>query len=192
MVIMGDKQFVFKIVLIGDGAVGKTSIRLRYMGYGFQSSHLMTLGADFSAIEKKVVPGETWKFQIWDLAGQQMFEQVRARFYKGAQGALLVFDITRPSSFNNMPSWLNELYKFNGIGVVPVVVLANKSDLKNRKSVKFKNVIKYVDKLNELTNRYNVENFCLETSAKTGLNIDQAFEILGKNIRKRLESEEVK
>ncbi|MHA1302874.1 MAG: Rab family GTPase [Candidatus Heimdallarchaeaceae archaeon] len=185
---MEEKQYVFKIVLIGDGAVGKTSIRLQYMGYGFQTSHLMTLGADFSAIDKKVVPGESWKFQIWDLAGQQMFEQVRARFYQGAQGALLVFDITRPNTFQNLPSWLNELYKFNGTGVVPVIVLANKSDLKNRKSVKFKNVEKYVEQLNQKTKRYGVENFCLETSAKTGLNIDQAFELLGRNIRDRLKT----
>ncbi|UJG41323.1 MAG: GTP-binding protein [Candidatus Heimdallarchaeum aukensis] len=180
---MTEKQFIFKIVLIGDGAVGKTSIRMQYMGYGFNTSHLMTLGADFSSIDKEIIPNEKWKFQIWDLAGQQMFEQVRARFYKGAQGALLVFDITRPSSFQNLPMWLNELYKFNGSGVVPVVVLANKSDLRDRKSVKFKHVEKYVSELNLRTQRYGVTNYCLETSAKTGLNIDRAFEILGRSIR---------
>jgi len=101
---------VLKVVLIGDGAVGKTSIRNRFMGYGFETSHLMTLGADFSL--KEVNRGdEIWKFQIWDLAGQEMFQQVRARFYQGAMGALLVFDITRKQTFLNITNWLNELYR---------------------------------------------------------------------------------
>jgi len=176
-------EYVLKVVLIGDGAVGKTSIRNRYMGYGFTTSHLMTLGADFSLTEREIVPNEIWKFQIWDLAGQEMFQQVRARFYQGAMGALLVFDITRKETFFNMTNWLNELYRYNGRGVVPVVVLANKADLRNRKSVKMKDVESYVKKLNERTKPFGVVNYALETSAKTGLNVDKAFELLGKVIR---------
>lgn len=182
---MTKREYVLKVVLIGDGAVGKTSIRNRFMGYGFESSHLMTLGADFSL--KEVNHGdEVWKFQIWDLAGQEMFRQVRARFYQGAMGALLVFDITRKQTFLNITNWLNELYKYNGKGVVPVVVLANKSDLRDRKSVKFKDVEKYVTKLNTRTKPHGVTNYALETSAKTGLNVDKAFQLLGTVIRERL------
>ncbi len=180
-----NKEYVFKTILIGDGAVGKTSIRLRYMGYGFEKQHLMTIGADFSVISKEIEPSEQWKFQIWDLAGQDMFSHVRPRFYQGAQGALLVFDITRPQTFENLANWLNELYRHNGKGVLPVILLANKYDLKDRKSVKMKHVTAYIDELNSQTARHGVKNYCMETSAKTGLNIDKAFEILGKTIRAR-------
>ena len=155
------------------------------MGYGFQQSHLMTLGADFSVIDKLILPNETWKFQIWDLGGQQIFQQVRARFYKGSMGALLIFDITRKETFLNCSKWLDELYRFNGKGVVPVVVLANKADLRTRKSTRMKDVEGYVHQLNKKTSQSNVKNYILETSAKTGLNIDLAFEYLGKAIRNR-------
>ncbi len=182
---MNHTNYIFKITLIGDGAVGKTSIRNSFMGYGFQQSHLMTLGADFSVIDKQILPNETWKFQIWDLGGQQIFQQVRARFYNGSMGALLVFDITRKETFLNCSKWLDELYRSNGRGVVPVVVLANKADLRTRKSTRIKDVEKYVNQLNKKTSQSNVKNYLLETSAKTGLNIDLAFEYLGKAIRKR-------
>ncbi|MHA1223116.1 MAG: hypothetical protein ACTSP3_07645, partial [Candidatus Heimdallarchaeaceae archaeon] len=66
----------------------------------------MTLGADFSVIDKQILPNEIWKFQIWDLAGQPIFEQVRPRFYKGSMGALLVFDITNKQSFRNCLKWV--------------------------------------------------------------------------------------
>lgn len=181
---MTKREYVLKVVLIGDGAVGKTSIRNRFMGYGFETSHLMTLGADFSL--KEVNRGdEIWKFQIWDLAGQEMFQQVRARFYQGAMGALLVFDITRKQTFLNITNWLNELYRYNGRGVVPVIVLANKADLRDKKSIKMKDVEKYVEKLNARTKQFNITNYALETSAKTGLNVDKAFELLGTIIRNR-------
>jgi len=178
-------EYVFKITLVGDGAVGKTSIRNRYMGYGFSSSHLMTLGADFSVIEKEISPTELWKFQIWDIAGQPIFKQVRGRFYNGSMGALLVFDITSKSSFKNCAMWLKELFKYCGQDAVPVIMIANKTDLRTRKSVRLKDAQRYINILNKGTAGYGITNYVLETSAKTGLNIDKAFEILGKAIRSR-------
>ena len=178
-------EYIFKITLLGDGAVGKTSIRNRYMGYGFSSSHHMTLGADFSVIDKEVIPNESWKFQIWDLAGQHIFQQIRGRFYKGSMGALLVFDITSKKSFKNCSMWLKELYKFCGSEVVPIIMIANKSDIRTRKSVKISDAEKYVKILNQGTASYGITNYVLETSAKTGQNIDRAFEMLGKGIRAR-------
>ncbi|MHA1408099.1 MAG: GTP-binding protein [Candidatus Heimdallarchaeaceae archaeon] len=182
---MNQAEYVFKITLIGDGAVGKTSIRNRFMGHGFSSSHLMTLGADFSVIDKQILPNEIWKFQIWDLAGQPIFEQVRPRFYKGSMGALLVFDITNKQSFRNCLKWVKELYRFCGKEAVPIVMLANKADLRNNKSVKMKQAEKFIKILNEGTASYGIVNTVLETSAKTGKNIDLAFETLGRAIRGR-------
>ena len=181
---MAIAEYVFKITLVGDGAVGKTSIRNRYMGHGFSSSHHVTLGADFSVLEKEIIPGEIWTYQIWDIAGQPLFEQVRPRFYAGSMGALLVFDITNRASFKNCTKWVKELYRYCGKEVIPIVMLANKTDLRTKKSVKIKQAQKYIEILNQGTASYNVKNSFLETSAKTGLNIDLAFELLGKSIRK--------
>jgi len=178
-------EFVYKITLIGDGAVGKTSIRNRYMGHGFSSSHLMTLGADFAVVEKEVIPDEIWKFQIWDIAGQPIFSEVRPRFYKGCMGALVVFDVTDRNSFKNCSMWVREMYKFCGKEAVPIVLLANKSDLRTRRSVKIKQAERFIDILNRGTAGFSITNSLLETSAKTGENIDVAFEKLGKAIRDR-------
>ena len=183
---MSRAEFVFKITLIGDGAVGKTSIRNRYMGYGFSASHMMTLGADFSVVKKKMPNNELWRFQIWDLAGQPIFKEVRGRFYNGSMGALVVFDITDRRSFKNCLTWIKELYKFCGREVVPIILLANKSDLRTRKSVSMKEAQKYVEILNKGTKGFHVQNYLLETSAKTGLNVDKAFEMLGNAIRERV------
>ncbi len=174
------KKFMIKLVLIGDAAVGKTSIRKRYLGKAFPTEHLATLGADF-AVKEAVVSGYDIKFQIWDIAGQEFFKNVRSRFYRGCFGALLVFDITRRETFLNLPQWLDELYRYNGRGIVPVIVLSNKSDLKDKQVTKAE-VKEYIDKINKETSPEGVENFFLETSAKTGLNIDKAFSIIGEYI----------
>ncbi len=178
-------EYVFKITLIGNGAVGKTSIRNSYMGYGFSHSHQMTLGADFSVIEKELYPDEIWRFQIWDLAGQPIFKEVRGRFYNGSMGALVVFDITNKKTLKDCTIWIRELFKYCGQAVVPIVLLANKTDLRTRKSVSMKEAQKFVDILNKGTRNFGVENIVLETSAKTGLNIDEAFKKLGTAIRTR-------
>ena len=122
-------SFLVKIVLAGDGAVGKTTLRRRYLGEGFQASYLMTIGADF-AVKTVDVRDRTIKFQLWDLAGQPRFQVVREMYYRGALGGLLVFDVTRWDSFKNLPHWLEELWRSNGRGAVPVVLVGNKTDLR--------------------------------------------------------------
>ena len=181
--------YMIKIVLIGDAAVGKTSIRQRYLGKGFQKEHLATLGADFAATTKTIDNHEI-KFQIWDLAGQPMFKNVRPRFFKGCFGAIAVFDITRKDTFQNLSNWMEELYQFSGRGVVPIIILANKADLKDEREVTLKEAKKCIEKLNEKTKELEIENFFLETSALTGLNIEKAFEILGQYIIERFSSED--
>lgn len=180
-------MYMIKLVLIGDGAVGKTSIRKRYLGEGFEQEHLATLGADFAATTR-VIDDTTIKFQIWDLAGQPMFKSVRPRFFRGAFGALAVFDVTRRETFLNLSAWLDELYQYSGRGIVPAIILANKIDLED-KQVSMEEVEDFVNKLNEQTQEKDIENFALETSAKTGQNIDKAFEIIGKYILNRFRTD---
>ena len=104
-----------KIVLCGDGSVGKTALRVRYMGLGFMPTYLMTIGADFSMRNVTIATGEyagkKTLCQIWDLAGQQSFSGVRALYYHGAHGALLVYDCTRPSTFESILGWTMKLSK---------------------------------------------------------------------------------
>lgn len=169
-----------KIVLAGDGAVGKTALRERYLGHGFKSQYLMTIGADF-ALKTVDIEKQQVKFQIWDLAGQQRFQAVRSVYYAGSLGALLVFDITRRDSFENIEMWLDEIWKHNGKGHIPVVILGNKYDLRDQTPgcVEEKEALDLAKNLSKKTKEKGFEVKFLNTSAKTGLNVADAFQTLG-------------
>lgn len=174
---------VYKIALIGDGGVGKTAIRERYLGRGFNAQYLLTIGADFAMCDDNI-NGHPIRYQVWDLAGQKRFDFVREAYYKGCIGALLVYDITRPDSFYNMPKWINELWTWNGFGRVPIVVVANKIDLLKLEDnpVLVKHGWTFTHKLSNLTEPDGFKCHFIQTSAKTGENINQAFSLLGQNI----------
>lgn len=182
---------------MGDGAVGKTSIRRNYLGLGFTTEHMMTIGADFAAIDKEFSfqnkEGTDKKFnvtfQIWDLAGQSTFSNVRSMYYKGCFGGLLVFDRTRPSSFENIGQWVDEMQKSNSRGKIPLILLGNKADLVDEAPdvVDQDAVDKYLEELNS---KYSTDKFDIhyyDTSALTGQNIDDAFETLTQNILRWLD-----
>jgi len=171
---MATRTKTFKITVLGDGGVGKTSIRKRYLGEGFKASYGMTVGADF-AVKRVNVDGENITLQIWDLAGQQRFSKVREVYYKGSIGAVLVFDITRPGTYQNLPSWLHECIVNNNNRRVPFILLGNKADLRDiytTESVPEEQGVEYARILSEWSG-YEIPY--LETSALTGLNIDEAF-----------------
>ena len=174
---------MLKIVLIGDGGVGKTAIRERYLGKGFKAQYLLTIGADF-AMRDDTASGEPIRYQIWDLAGQQRFDAVREVYYKGCVGALLVYDVTRPDSYFNTPKWINELWTNNGRGRIPLVVVANKIDMRELSddTVSPEQGRVFTERLTKLTKPEGFECNYIETSAKTGINIGAAFSLLGGNI----------
>lgn len=158
-----------KIILIGDGAVGKTSLISRFVEGRFESSYQATLGVDL--FNKTVnLPNGSVKLNIWDIAGQTAFATVRSSFYASAMGALLVFDLTRPASFENVSSWIDDV---NGSGLhsIPIVLLGNKSDLSHLRSISDKSVKKFV------TASQRIDTY-LETSAKSGANVEKAFQTL--------------
>jgi len=176
---------VLKIVLCGDGGVGKTAIRERYLGKGFMSQYLLTIGADFAMRDDKI--GTTpIRYQIWDLAGQQRFDAVREVYYKGCVGALLVYDVTRPDSYFNTPKWINELWGNNGRGRIPIVVVANKVDMRDLSddTVSPEQGRVFTNRLTDLTKSEGFECSYIETSAKTGVNIQSAFALPGTNVMK--------
>ncbi|MFX0117277.1 MAG: Rab family GTPase [Candidatus Hodarchaeota archaeon] len=179
---------LFKCVLIGDGAVGKTSLRERFLGKGFKANYLITIGADFALANKRI--GETnVKFQIWDLAGQSRFGDIRPIYYKKALGGLVVFDCTRPSSFKNLDSWIEECWTHNGQGEIPLVILGNKSDLKAKEAnyVTNEQAQLFAEQISQKTEPFGFKVPYLETSAKTALNVERAFESLGLMVLKFVE-----
>jgi len=172
-----------KITLLGDAAVGKTALRNRFMGNSFSSRYMVTMGADVSS---KIVDigKEKIKFQIWDLAGEARFDMVRGMYCKGATGGILVFDVTRRESYENVVSWVKELWNNNDIGRVPMIVLGNKIDLRDKfpKGVASEDGQELTRALSEACSDIGITVNYLETSAKTGENVDQAFSLLGKSI----------
>ena len=170
---------LYKICLLGDGGVGKTSLRERFLGKGFQSGYILTIGADF-AVQNLDIDGIQYKFQIWDLAGQQRFSAVRALYYKGSHGAILVFDRTRPDSLYNLENWKRELY-LNVGREIPYIILGNKSDLEN--AIDSSEVERFVKKSENDVQDIPFSIQFLNTSAKSGLNVTEAFQTLGRSIK---------
>jgi small GTP-binding protein len=161
----------YKIILLGDGAVGKTSIRKQYLGEGFEKSYTMTLGADFAI--KRV---EDTVFQIWDLAGHPFFRNIQDIYFGGAHGVILVFDLTRIASLNNLQAWIDQTIKINE-KPLPCVIVGNKFDLFEKESLEaFRPIVN--DHLEELSKCIDHEIEYIESSALLGENIDLIFEKL--------------
>ncbi len=168
------KEMMFKIVLIGDGAVGKTSIRRNYLGEGFKKSHLPTIGVDFAQryISHR---GGAVRLVIWDLAGQPSFKSVRSHYYKGSSGINFVYSVVDRDSFDNASKWLVEAFKHIG-KLPPTAIIANKIDLRSEYP---SNEIVTTEEGGRFTqfyiDRLNVPAIFWETSALTGENIVDMF-----------------
>lgn len=184
---------LLKIALMGDGAVGKTSLRERYMGRPFQGTYMMTIGADF-ATKNTEIDGKEVKFQIWDLAGQPRFSSVRDIYYRGTTGALLVYDVTRQESFIDTPKWIEECFNSTGIGAVPIVILGNKIDLRDKvpNSLDTKYGIALAEEISKISAKKGFDATYIETSAMSGENVSLAFETLGRKIFVMLEKQKAK
>ena len=177
-----------KIIVIGDATVGKSSIRKRYLGQGFHASHMMTLGADFASKTIRVKQGFKFIAQIWDLAGQPQFAAIRARFYLGASGVMMVYDVTNPNSFYNIEKWLLEMRSNVTVRNFPILIVGNKIDLKKERKIKEKDARKYIEGLKRKRNFSENLITYEETSALDGTNIDEAFnnlaELITENLKK--------
>ncbi len=158
----------FKILLLGDGAVGKTSVVRRFVHKKFDASYLMTIGME-PYTRYETINGISICYSLWDIAGQEKFRSMRRIFLQGASGTLLVFDITRRESFDNIAKWHEESMKEEPDQ--KVILVGNKNDLKDKRKIKFH---EGVEKSNELG--------CIdyiETSALTGEKVEEAFILLG-------------
>ncbi|MHA2092053.1 MAG: Rab family GTPase [Candidatus Kariarchaeaceae archaeon] len=177
------KRNVYKLTLLGDGGVGKTSLRHRYLGEGFKQNYMATIGADF-AIKRLDEEGNNI-VQIWDLAGQPRFSIVREGYYIGTKGAILVYDISRPETFYSIPNWIAELMdNLDDDEPPPMALVGNKADLREEQT-NFITVDQGEDYAKELGEWAELEIPHIETSAKTGLNVNKMFKIIVDNINYR-------
>ena len=166
-------DFLFKIVIIGDSGVGKTNILKRFARNEFDIDTKSTIGVEFST-RTVDINGKIVKLQIWDTAGQERYRAITSAYYRGATGALLVYDVTQKYSFDNIKKWYTEIQN-NVKNDIVIILIGNKADLKSVRTVS----------LDEGKFFANLHHFYfLETSALTGDNISDAFELLSHQLLK--------
>jgi len=162
-------SFVFKIILVGDYGVGKSTSIHRFVEDKFKANYVPTLGVQ---VTKKSIEinGNSIDLMIWDLAGQDRYAMVRQRFYSGTQGILMLYDVTRMSSLINIKKWYNEVSRFTE--QIPIILIGNKIDLVEKKEVRNADVNRFLEE-----NNINVK-VKVKTSAKDGVNIEKTFHYL--------------
>jgi len=152
-----------KIVMCGDPAVGKTTLITKYSTRKFVDDYKMTVGFQISKIEKKVAKQDV-QFMIFDIAGQERFKIMRHRFYTGADGCMVVFDLTNKDSLKNIEMWYKECYQLSENDDVKFILIGNKTDLERAIPKEIPEKVASVLKIPYI-----------ETSAKTGLNVNKIF-----------------
>ncbi|KAM6951267.1 ras-related protein Rab-37-like [Aplochiton taeniatus] len=170
-----DEDLMHKTILVGDSGVGKTSLLVQFdQGKFIPGSFSATVGIGFT---NKVVTVDNFKvkLQIWDTAGQERFRSVTHAYYRDAQALLLLYDITSKSSFDNIRAWLTEIHEYAETDVV-IMLLGNKSDMASERVIRR-------DQGEKLAREYSVP--FMETSAKTGVNVDLAFMAAARELKQR-------
>ncbi|XP_031118708.1 ras-related protein RABA5a-like [Ipomoea triloba] len=179
------EDYLFKIVLVGESAVGKSNLLARFARDEFYPNSKSTIGVEFQT-QKMIINGKEVKAQIWDTAGQERFRAVTSAYYRGAVGALLVYDISRRPTFESIGRWLNELQTHSDMNVVTILV-GNKSDLKDAREV----TTAEGKALAEAEGLFFIETSALESS-----NVASAFQTVVREIynilsRKVMQSQEI-
>ncbi|KAK4440524.1 Ras-related protein RABA5b [Sesamum alatum] len=167
----GGEEYLFKIVVIGDSAVGKSNLLSRFARDEFDHNSKATIGVEFQT-QVVELDGKEIKAQVWDTAGQERFRAVTSAYYRGAVGALIVYDISRKSTFESIKRWLDEL-NIHCDTTVARMLVGNKCDLENIREVS-------VDEGKGLAEEEGL--FFIETSALDSTNVNKAFEIVIREI----------
>ena len=156
---------IFKILTIGEQAVGKTSILRRYVENKFMKHHLSTIGIDYLSKTIKI-KGKEIKLKIWDTAGQERYRNITNQIYKGSDGIVLVFDVTNEDSFNQISEWMKQITENVSKDEISIILIGNKCDIQER--------IVDQKKGEEMAESLGISYY--ETSALSGQGINEAFE----------------
>ena len=160
-----DYDYLFKILLLGDSDVGKSSLILRYTDETFNSKLVNSIGVDFK-MKKREIDGKIIKVQIWDTAGHERFRTITYSYYRGANAIIIVFDLSDKKSFISITEWLKQIEKHANENVFKFLV-GNKSDLVDKRQITYEEAKQYADE-HDLP--------YIETSAKEGININELFD----------------
>lgn len=171
------KEKVLKVLITGEGGVGKTTLLHRYIERKFIASTKMTIGVEFFLKEVEV-DGKKVLLQVWDFGGQERFRFLLRNYARGAKGALFLFDLTRPISLENIEEWL-EISRTEDKNI-PILLIGSKLDLAEATVIEEKFV-------EELKDKYNLFDF-LKVSSKTGENVDLAFQKIANEIEKYIDT----
>ena len=158
-------HYLLKYVIIGDSGVGKSNILLQYINGKFNEDFKATVGVEFGA-KNIEINGRIYRIQIWDTAGQENFRSIARAYYKNSICACIVYDITSRNSFNSVQSWIDDCTKQTPRNIL-LLLIGNKNDLNDKREVQYEEGEEFAKKKNMIF---------LETSAKTGNNIDKIFE----------------
>lgn len=154
---------LFKLLIIGDSGVGKSSLLLRFADNTFTGNYITTIGVDFK-IRTVEIDGERVKLQIWDTAGQERFRTITSTYYRGTHGVIVVYDVTSGESFANVKRWLHEIEQ--NCEVVNRILVGNKNDTPDSKVVLTEDAQRFADQM-------SIQLF--ETSAKENINVEEMF-----------------
>eukprot|EP01053_Blabericola_migrator_P009586 Blabericola_migrator_1__9585@NODE_522_length_7878_cov_137_466778_g399_i0_p7_GENE_NODE_522_length_7878_cov_137_466778_g399_i0NODE_522_length_7878_cov_137_466778_g399_i0_p7_ORF_typecomplete_len210_score24_89Ras/PF00071_22/1_2e66Roc/PF08477_13/1_1e25Arf/PF00025_21/6_6e19GTP_EFTU/PF00009_27/7_1e07FeoB_N/PF02421_18/6_7e07Gtr1_RagA/PF04670_12/4_2e06MMR_HSR1/PF01926_23/1_3e05RsgA_GTPase/PF03193_16/3_2RsgA_GTPase/PF03193_16/0_044AAA_22/PF13401_6/0_00034ATPase/PF06745_13/0_00069Septin/PF00735_18/0_00037S len=168
-------HYLFKYIIIGDTGVGKSCLLLQFTDKRFRSDHDLTIGVEFGA-RTVSIDGKQLKLQIWDTAGQESFRSITRSYYRGAAGALLVYDISRRETFNHLTRWLDEVRQNSNVNMT-IVLIGNKCDLDRREVT--------TEEGAEFAQEHGL--IFLETSAKTAQNVEEAFLYTAKKIYENIQ-----
>ena len=167
-------DYLFKLLLIGDAGVGKSSLLLRFADDTYTESYISTIGVDFK-IRTIDLDTKTIKLQIWDTAGQERFRTITSSYYRGTHGIMVVYNTSDLDSFNNVKQWMHEIDQYASENVSKLLV-GNKTDLMSKRAVSFDQAKQFADSLGMAF---------IETSAKDTTNVEQAYMMMSKQIMGR-------
>eukprot|EP01035_Chromulina_nebulosa_P019216 gene19216-25067_t len=164
-----------KLLMIGDSGVGKTCLLLRYANDSFSPTFITTIGIDFK-IKNIQLDGKRIKLQIWDTAGQERFRTITTSYFRGAQGILLVYDVTDRQTFVSIRNWVAQIQMHADVNVNKILI-GNKCDINDHRVVSF-------EEGESLAKEYNIHFF--ETSAKQDINVEKSFLTIATDVKNRL------